>query len=96
MPFFPYFWHHQLFGHLIETNAEFAETWARVPQRSALPPLLIQRSREVSPPESLAAQLPNLLRVSPVHKLNWKVAWPEDVLAQLRSQSEVPGCIRIK
>jgi hypothetical protein len=94
-PFFPYHWVHQLFAYLLDNNTEFAEEWARVPHRSALPPHLIQRSRELSTPESLAAQLPTLLRTSPVHKLNWKVDWPDEVLEQLRSQAEVGDTLRI-
>ncbi len=69
-PFYPYHVLHYNFGWLLETDPALKARWQAMPHRHAMPPHLLQRACEVSDPDSFRSSLPDLLKVSPVHKLN--------------------------
>lgn len=78
--FYPYFWLHYLFRYLLETDAVFAASWAACPQPSAEPP---HRLQAVCAREATAEAVIAAAGAAPVQKLNWRAAYPLDVLAQL-------------
>lgn len=78
--FYPYFWLHYLFQYLLETDAEFAGLWALCAQPSAGPPHRLQAvCAGIAPVETIIAAA----KSAPVQKLNWRAAYPLDVLARL-------------
>lgn len=78
---FPYYWFHYLFGYLLRTEADFAAAWARCATRSALPPHELQWLLAKGTADR--ATLQAAVRGAPVHKLDWRQAYPLDVLAAL-------------
>lgn len=78
--FYPYFWLHYLFRHLLETDPDFAAAWARSPRPPAGPPHSLQAAcaGSVSEPAIRAAAAR-----APVQKLNWRAPYPLALLARL-------------
>lgn len=68
---FPYFWPHYLFAYLIETDDDFATSWAACRKLSAGPPHKLQQlfSGELQP---TSVQLKRAIWSAPVQKLNWR------------------------
>lgn len=77
---YPYFWFHYLFAYLMEHDAEVAGVWSRSARVSAdIPHRLQSLFRDNQSPG--LAQLVAAATGSPVHKLNWRAAYPLEFLA---------------
>lgn len=77
---FPYFWSHYLFQYLLESHAEFAETWNGCARIGAGPPHRLQ-ALFVNTPNPSVADIRSAASVAPMQKLNWRVSYPLDVVA---------------
>ncbi len=77
---FPYFWSHYLFDYLLESHAEFAETWSRCAKSSAHSPRQLQPFFAKTPNPS-AADIRSVAGRAPMQKLNWRRIYPLDLLA---------------
>lgn len=80
---YPYFWFHYLFQYIVETVPEAAEIWQRCIKASAGPPHALQSlfANGQQPDRDALAQA---IKVAPVQKLDWRVEYPLDVLAELK------------
>lgn len=78
--YYPYFWLHYLFQYLLDTDPDFAAVWAMCRQVPAGPPHNLQAAcaAGVDAPTMLA-----VARTAPVQKLDWRAAYPLDLLAQV-------------
>lgn len=87
--YYPYFWTHFLVDRLLETDEEFRFCWESTPVFSQYLTHAVQSARgtrAVEHPEFLAA-LPTALASSPVHKLNWRVSWPDALFSMQPNQA---------
>ena len=87
--FYPYFWTHFLVDRLLETDGEFRFRWESTPIFSQYLTHVVQSARgarAAEHPEFLAA-LPTALAASPVHKLNWRVSWPDALFSMQPNQA---------
>ncbi len=76
---FPYFWSHYLFQYLLESHAEFAETWNRCARMDAALPHRLQALFANTPRPSVA-DIRSAASAAPMQKLTWRVSYPLDVL----------------
>jgi hypothetical protein len=77
---YPYFWLHYLFQYLLDSDADFAAAWALCAQPSADAPHLLQTMFvNAAPLEAMTGAA----RAAPVQKLNWRDAYPIEILAQV-------------
>ena len=82
---FPYFWHHYLFAYLLEIDPVFAHHWNRCAKRSADAPHRLKRLfAEGRGSESAAVA--RTARCAPVHKLDWRNAYPMSAFQELLYQ----------
>jgi tetratricopeptide (TPR) repeat protein len=79
---FPYFWFHYLFQYLLDTNAEFAETWDKCPRMGAGPPHRLAALFAKTPNPSIA-DMRAAASVAPMQKLVWRTSYPLGVLAYI-------------
>jgi hypothetical protein len=79
---YPYFWLHYLFRYLLESNPEFAASWALCPQVEALPTHHLQ-ALCAGDPRAPAVVVNAVAHRAPVQKLNWRATYPLDLLAQI-------------
>lgn len=77
---YPYFWLHYLFQYLLDTDPEFAAAWALCPQISAGPPHHLQGACANNAPRDIVLAAASS---APVQKLNWRGAYPLELLAAL-------------
>jgi hypothetical protein len=79
---YPYFWLHYLFQYLLDTGPEFAALWHDCTKIPADPPHRLQTlfMNNAAPGE---AEIRLAACAAPVQKLNWRVAYPIDVLVLL-------------
>lgn len=77
---YPYFWSHYLFDYLLESHAEFAETWSRCAKSSAHSPRQLQPFFAKTPNPS-PADIRSVAGRAPMQKLNWRRIYPLDLLA---------------
>ncbi|MGR6468849.1 capsular polysaccharide synthesis protein [Rhizobium sp. PAMB 3182] len=80
LPVYPYFFLHFLFGRMLEDRQDLRAIWSQVPKVSAFPPHMIQRAWLALSdyPNAKDVVLP-LLDLSPVHKLDWRKQWPDEL-----------------
>lgn len=78
---YPYYLFHYLFDYLLQTNADFAAQWGRCSKMSAGPPQLLHHLCADARPEYAAVL--TAAHAAPVHKLNWRHAYPLDILETL-------------
>ncbi|MHC0052841.1 capsular polysaccharide synthesis protein [Actibacterium sp. D379-3] len=78
-PYHLYFSTHYLFQYLVDTNPEAQGIWQAVPKRSALLPQLVGQTFGTSSRSEFIEFVPHLLDKSPIHKLNWRLDWPEQM-----------------
>ena len=73
-----YFWFHYLYGRLLEQDNEFHQLWASTPKISADGPQLLKRAGLLKPvTERIDFIIKN--KVSNVHKLTHRRAFPDDI-----------------
>jgi len=79
---YPYFWLHYLFQYLLDTSPEFAALWGDCVQILADAPHRLQTLfiNNAAPSET---EIRLAAGAAPVQKLNWRVAYPVDVLGLL-------------
>jgi len=77
---YPYFWFHYLFQLLVDRNSDFARAWAACVKVSADGPHLMQ-GRIAQDPLIRLDELKAIATLAPVHKLNWRAAYPSEKLA---------------
>jgi Capsular polysaccharide synthesis protein len=90
--FYPYAVHNYNFAYLLRTRPDLLAIWDRVPRRIAqLPEQIgqVRRDPETTEQDFLAA-LPELLSVSPVHKLNHHDRMFEKVVAHVAAGVDAP------
>ena len=67
---------------------EFRAAWSRMPVRAAIAVHNVQRSRvqDSLTLEEFRQAVPQLMRTGPVHKLNWRMDWPEETFTPVDPQ----------
>ncbi|UWQ95044.1 capsular polysaccharide synthesis protein [Rhodobacteraceae bacterium M385] len=85
--FRPYHWMHYAFEYTVATNPTAAHQWEAGDRLSTLPPHLIKRLRESTDDSEFLELYPSLFTHSPVHKLCWRLHWPEAFIEDIRSQT---------
>lgn len=79
---YPYFWFHYLFQLLLDRDRTFSEAWANCVQVSAEGPHLMQGILGQNP-EVGQDELREIAAVAPVHKLDWRQAYPLEALSSI-------------
>jgi hypothetical protein len=104
--YYPYFWFHHIVEHLEETDTHFANMLAEMPFWPMSLPLLIRdavHNKRYKDAEIRRA-LPYFFAAAPVHKLDWRIEWPDDLFkidestqfsCQAIEQTEFRGDTRI-
>lgn len=81
-PYFPYFTFHYLFEELIHSDEEVNEVWEAMPRFAAGRALLVQRCLDYGSVEEFLKLYPDVIMLSPVHKLSWKKPLPSQFLEE--------------
>lgn len=77
-PFAPYFFFHYLFAFMIEIDPEIKRVWMDMPKLSAVPAHSIGHAGKYGDLSSLEmSSIERMLASSPIHKLNWRLRFPD-------------------
>ncbi|WP_154445534.1 glycosyltransferase family 32 protein [Halovulum marinum] len=80
-PLHPYFWPHYLFTFRVLADPALAARWQAAPRLPGGPlHALLELRKAVADDAAFLARAPEAWRGAPIHKLNWRLDWPEPVL----------------
>jgi len=80
-PLHPYFWPHYLFTFRVLSDPAMAARWDAVPRLPGGPLHALQELRKAEPDDAaFLSRAPDAWRGAPIHKLNWRLDWPDQVL----------------